>query len=331
MTGDQAAITWTAEVQGITDGDQPDAPGRRRVAAARHRQLPARRHRRGGPYVVVDEDDAHGPRRGGAGRGPGRRAGNAEAGVEKAFRGYHAALLARDFRTACSYNTPEATDKLLVSLRTQGIDAAGCEDAFAAIYAEEGGSATADGVGTSRADPGHHRRRGRRHGQLDRRAQRRAAAGEEHHAPGRRPVAVRGRADAARYRCSPCPNPSSTSTDAPVPGRPGRGRTARNGRGARDASAAGPGRGGPFRAGDRVQLTDPKGRHYTLTLEAGGQYHTHRGGLAHDELIGRPEGSLVRLAGRHARTSRCARGWPTTCCPCRAARRSSTPRTPRRS
>ena len=42
-----------------------------------------------------------------------------------------------------------------------------------------------------------------------------------------------------------------------------------------------------------MQLTDPKGRHYTLTLEAGGQYHTHRGGLAHDELIGRPEGSLV--------------------------------------
>jgi tRNA (adenine57-N1/adenine58-N1)-methyltransferase catalytic subunit len=52
-------------------------------------------------------------------------------------------------------------------------------------------------------------------------------------------------------------------------------------------------RGGPFRPGDRVQLTDPKGRHYTLTLETGGQYHTHRGGLAHDELIGMPEGSLV--------------------------------------
>jgi tRNA (adenine57-N1/adenine58-N1)-methyltransferase len=54
-----------------------------------------------------------------------------------------------------------------------------------------------------------------------------------------------------------------------------------------------PARGGPFRAGDRVQLTDPKGRHYTITLQAGGQYHTHRGGLAHDELIGKPEGSLV--------------------------------------
>lgn len=42
-----------------------------------------------------------------------------------------------------------------------------------------------------------------------------------------------------------------------------------------------------------MQLTDPKGRRYTLTLEPGGQYHTHRGGLAHDDLIGRPEGSVV--------------------------------------
>ncbi len=55
----------------------------------------------------------------------------------------------------------------------------------------------------------------------------------------------------------------------------------------------GPARGGEFRAGDRVQLTDPKGRHYTITLEAGAQYHTHRGGIAHDDLIGHPEGSLV--------------------------------------
>jgi tRNA (adenine57-N1/adenine58-N1)-methyltransferase len=54
---------------------------------------------------------------------------------------------------------------------------------------------------------------------------------------------------------------------------------------------------GPFRAGDRVQLTDSKGRHYTLTLADGGEYHTHRGGLAHDDLIGRPEGSVVTSAG----------------------------------
>ena len=51
--------------------------------------------------------------------------------------------------------------------------------------------------------------------------------------------------------------------------------------------------GRPFRPGERVQLTDPKGRRYTVTLEAGAEYHTHRGGLRHDDLIGRPEGSLV--------------------------------------
>ena len=75
--------------------------------------------------------------------------GDAQADVEKAFKGYHAALLARDFPTACSYNTPEATDRLVASLQTQGIDAADCEDAFAAIYAEAGGSEAADGVGNS--------------------------------------------------------------------------------------------------------------------------------------------------------------------------------------
>ncbi len=54
---------------------------------------------------------------------------------------------------------------------------------------------------------------------------------------------------------------------------------------------------GPFGVGDRVQLTDPKGRHYTLVLTEGEQYHTHRGAVAHDDLIGRPEGSLVTSAG----------------------------------
>lgn len=56
-------------------------------------------------------------------------------------------------------------------------------------------------------------------------------------------------------------------------------------------------RTGPFRAGDRVQLTDPKGRHYTVMLADGGQYHTHRGVLSHDEIIGKPEGSVVTSAG----------------------------------
>jgi tRNA (adenine57-N1/adenine58-N1)-methyltransferase len=53
---------------------------------------------------------------------------------------------------------------------------------------------------------------------------------------------------------------------------------------------------GPFQAGDRVQLTDPKGRHYTLVLESGQTYHTHRGALEHDKLIGLPEGSVIASA-----------------------------------
>lgn len=52
-------------------------------------------------------------------------------------------------------------------------------------------------------------------------------------------------------------------------------------------------RRGPLRAGDRVQLTDPKGRMHTITLAPGKQFHTHRGLFTHDELIGRPEGSVV--------------------------------------
>ncbi len=54
---------------------------------------------------------------------------------------------------------------------------------------------------------------------------------------------------------------------------------------------------GPFAAGDQVQLTDPKGRQHRLVLVAGKSFHTHRGALAHDDLIGQPEGSLVTSAG----------------------------------
>jgi tRNA (adenine57-N1/adenine58-N1)-methyltransferase len=50
---------------------------------------------------------------------------------------------------------------------------------------------------------------------------------------------------------------------------------------------------GAFVAGDRVQLTDPKGRLHTVVLEPGKQFHTHRGAIAHDDLIGAPEGSVV--------------------------------------
>ncbi|GAC83206.1 tRNA (adenine-N1)-methyltransferase [Gordonia paraffinivorans] len=50
---------------------------------------------------------------------------------------------------------------------------------------------------------------------------------------------------------------------------------------------------GPFVVGDRVQLTDAKGRKFTVHLEEGKLFHTHRGAIAHDDLIGAPEGSIV--------------------------------------
>lgn len=53
-------------------------------------------------------------------------------------------------------------------------------------------------------------------------------------------------------------------------------------------------RTGPFVVGDRVQLTDPKGRHYTMVLEPGKEFHTHRGAIVHDGVIGLPEGSVVK-------------------------------------
>ncbi len=57
---------------------------------------------------------------------------------------------------------------------------------------------------------------------------------------------------------------------------------------------------GPFRSGDSVQLTDPKGRLHTIRLEPGKQFHTHRGALEHDDLIGLPEGSVVTSTGATA-------------------------------
>jgi tRNA (adenine57-N1/adenine58-N1)-methyltransferase catalytic subunit len=52
-------------------------------------------------------------------------------------------------------------------------------------------------------------------------------------------------------------------------------------------------RHGPLQPGDLVQLTDPKGRHHTITLVPGAAFHTHKGALAHDDMLGRPEGIVV--------------------------------------
>ena len=50
---------------------------------------------------------------------------------------------------------------------------------------------------------------------------------------------------------------------------------------------------GPFRVGERVQLTGPKGKLNSITLTAGAEFHTHRGAIDHDAIIGRPDGSVV--------------------------------------
>jgi tRNA (adenine57-N1/adenine58-N1)-methyltransferase len=56
-------------------------------------------------------------------------------------------------------------------------------------------------------------------------------------------------------------------------------------------------RRGPFEPGDQVQLTDDKGRRHRLVLAPGQSFHTHRGAVAHDDLIGRDDGSVVRASG----------------------------------
>ena len=50
---------------------------------------------------------------------------------------------------------------------------------------------------------------------------------------------------------------------------------------------------GPFAYGDRVQLTDAKRRHYTVILKKGGQFHSHKGIINHDDIVGMDEGSVI--------------------------------------
>jgi tRNA (adenine57-N1/adenine58-N1)-methyltransferase len=50
---------------------------------------------------------------------------------------------------------------------------------------------------------------------------------------------------------------------------------------------------GIFKAGDRVQLTDDKGKMYSFYLQQGGQWHSHKGWIDHDQIIGVVEGSTL--------------------------------------
>ncbi len=53
-------------------------------------------------------------------------------------------------------------------------------------------------------------------------------------------------------------------------------------------------RRGPMREGERIQLTDDRGKLTTITLTVGAEYQTHKGVLPHDLLIGQPEGTVVQ-------------------------------------
>jgi len=50
-----------------------------------------------------------------------------------------------------------------------------------------------------------------------------------------------------------------------------------------------------FEYGDKAVVLDGKGRRYLTTLKEGGQFHTHNGFFPHAELIGRPEGIVVKV------------------------------------
>lgn len=58
-------------------------------------------------------------------------------------------------------------------------------------------------------------------------------------------------------------------------------------------------RRGPYRAGERVQVTDVKGRKHTVVLTRDGYFQSQRGSFRHTELIGQPEGTVVRTESGH--------------------------------
>ncbi len=61
----------------------------------------------------------------------------------------------------------------------------------------------------------------------------------------------------------------------------------------------GPSHSGPLRIGDRVQLTDEKGKMYSFYLTEGGQWHSHKGWINHSQLVGTDEGSIVTSNSGH--------------------------------
>lgn len=53
---------------------------------------------------------------------------------------------------------------------------------------------------------------------------------------------------------------------------------------------------GLLQAGEDVILVDPKGEEHLLTLTHGKPFGTHKGNILHDDIIGKPDGSLIWTA-----------------------------------
>jgi len=52
-----------------------------------------------------------------------------------------------------------------------------------------------------------------------------------------------------------------------------------------------------FQPGDKTILVDLRHRRYLVTLQTGGVFHFHRGMVAHDEIIGKPDGFELTSSG----------------------------------
>lgn len=48
-----------------------------------------------------------------------------------------------------------------------------------------------------------------------------------------------------------------------------------------------------FAFGDIVQLSDTKGRMYRVQLKENQEFHTHRGHIQHNDIVGKPDGSVI--------------------------------------
>ena len=82
------------------------------------------------------------------------------------------------------------------------------------------------------------------------------------------------------------------------------------------------GRRGPFRYGERIQVTDSKGAKNTFQLDPRGYFQSRRGSFHHRDAVGLDEGTvLITEAGHELLLLR----------PCPAAPRSSSPRIPDKS